>query len=165
MPAGLKPVLTVSLAACRAKHCNAMHRLAFALRRCCCFILSMMTWYRFEKPVFQWQQPPQVIGSPISPQPRRAPMPSSNKVRNLSPDALVHVRGLAVHNAWVCCSDRTSLTFDSDAAHARAFELAGSCICACETLSACRLHNMLSAACWLCCINCQCLWYAECFAF
>lgn len=32
-----------------------------------------------EKPVFQWQQPPQVIRSPISPQPRRAPTPSSNK--------------------------------------------------------------------------------------
>ncbi|KAL0038366.1 hypothetical protein WJX77_003765 [Trebouxia sp. C0004] len=34
---------------------------------------------RFEKPVFQWQQPPQVIGSPISPQPRRAPSPSSSR--------------------------------------------------------------------------------------
>ncbi|KAL0048962.1 hypothetical protein WJX82_003343 [Trebouxia sp. C0006] len=33
----------------------------------------------FEKPVFQWQQPPQVVGSPISPQPRRAPPPSTNK--------------------------------------------------------------------------------------
>lgn len=101
----------------------------------------MLTWYRFEKPVFQWQQPPQVVGSPISPQPRRAPPPSTNKVIDLSPDALVHIRGLAVHDAWICCSHRTSLTVESDAAYARAYELAGCCICASETHSACRLHK------------------------
>ena len=39
---------------------------------------------RCEKPVFQWQQPPQVMGSSVSPQTRRGLMPSSSKVMNLN---------------------------------------------------------------------------------
>ncbi len=137
-----------------------------ALLHCMALRCDIVAFYRFEKPVFQWQQPPQVVGSPISPQPRRAPPSSSSKVITLSPNAAVHVRGLAGHIAWICCSCRLALTVNSDAAYGRPHQLAGCCICACETYSACRLHNLLSGTCQFRCINCHhCLMYAERFTF